>query len=315
MTPDDLLSRYDRKLRVALTECWSQLQSSTNVAELTRLLQAGDLAGVLATLQRVEPTIYAAVAPILEDAVLESGRYISEVLPAGAVVSPVIVSLTDPATAKFVQEYVGKKVVEISDETVKAISEHVQFAVNQGRPPAATARDIKKLIGLNSVQAEAVRNFTAALNEDPTRALQYELRDKRFDSVLRRGEQLTADQIERMTNQYINGQLRYRSQSIARTEAMTAISVGQDEALRQGIASGAIRTERPDGSKLMGFWIVTKDGRSREAHLAVPGMNPEGVEPGGVFRTPLGPMHYPRDPAGSAANVIRCRCRLRWRWK
>ena len=314
MQPDDLLAKYDRRLREALTECWAQLQAGTNMSELTRLLQAGDLAGVLATLERVEPTVYASVAPILDDAVLESGRFVGGTLPAGAVVSPVVMSLADPATARFVNEYVGRKVVEISDETVLAIREHILFATNQGRPPAATAGDIKKIIGLNTTQAQAVRNFTVSLNEDPTRGLRYELRDKRYDAALRRGEMLTADQIENMTNRYIEGQLRYRSQSIARTEAMTAISVGQDEALRQGIASGAIRTERPDGSKLRGFWIVTKDGRSREAHLNVPAMNPDGVEPGGVFRTPLGPLRYPRDPAGSAANVIRCRCRLRWKW-
>ena len=101
---------------------------------------------------------------------------------------------------------------------------------------------------------------------------------------------------------------------IARTESMTAISVGQEEAIRQGVNSGAIQTVNRDGRELRGFWVATHDGRTRHAHLAIPGMNPKGVPVGVAFKTPLGPMMMPRDPDGTAANTIQCRCRKRWRW-
>lgn len=314
MTPEELTRKYERLLREALSQVWSQLQTSTNLSEITRLLEQGDLSGVLNTLSRIEPQLYAAIGPVLEDAVLESGRYVAEVLPQGAAVSPVFVSLVDPVTAAYVQQYVGTRIVEISNETIEAVRNRVLFSVNQGRPPAAAARDMRDVIGLNTTQELAVRNFQQALEEDPRSALSRELRDKRFDPTLERGEPLTREQIDRMVARYQANQLTFRTESIARTEAMTAISVGQDEGLRQGIASGAIRTERPDGSKLRGFWIATNDGRTRDDHKVVPGMNKDGIEPGGYFRTPLGPMKHPRDPAGVAANVIRCRCRIRWRW-
>lgn len=160
-----------------------------------------------------------------------------------------------------------------------------------------------------------MRNFTAALNEDPTRALQYELRDKRFDSVLRRSEQLTADQIERMTNQYING--------AALPLAVHRAHRGHDCHQRwsgRGAALWYCQRCYPQSSAVMALkaarlldsdegWAQPRGSSGRAWHES------SGVEPGGVFRTPLGPMHYPRDPAGSAANVIRCRCRIRWRWK
>lgn len=314
MSPEELTRKYDRLLREALSQVWSQLQSGTNLSEITRLLEQGDVSGALATLARVEPVIYAAMAPVLEDAILESGRYVAEILPQGAVVSPVLVSLTDPVTAAYVQQYVGSRIVEISDETVQAVRQRVLWSVNAGRPPSVTARDMRDVIGLNSTQELAVRNFRQALEEDPASALSRELRDKRFDPTLERGEPLSREQIDRMVARYQANQLTFRTESIARTESMTAISVGQDQGLRQGIESGAIRTERPDGSVLRGFWIATNDGRTRHDHVVVPGMNRDGIAHGESFRTPLGPMKFPRDPAGVAANVIRCRCRIRWRW-
>lgn len=314
MSPEALLQKYDRLLRDALAECWQTLQSGTNMAEVTRLLAQGDISGALTTLARVEPQIYASVAPILEDAILESGRYVAEVLPAGAVVSPVTMSLADPRTASYVQQYVGTRIVEISNETIEAVRNRVLWSVNVGRPPAATARDMRDVIGLNTTQELAVRNFRLALEEDPRSAMSRELRDKRFDPTLERGEPLTREQIDRMTARYQANQLKFRTESIARTESMTAISVGQSQGIAQGIQSGAIRTVRPDGSTLRKFWIATNDGRTRHDHVVVPGMNKGGVEITGMFKTPLGPMAFPRDPGGSAANVIRCRCRVAYRW-
>lgn len=314
MSPEELTRKYDRLLREALAQCWSQLKGSTNLSEITRLLTQGDISGALATLARVEPAIYYAIGPVVEDAILESGRYVAEVLPAGAVVSPVVVSLTDPATAAYVQQYVGTRIVEISNETIEAVRNRVLWSVNAGRSPAATARDMRSVIGLNTSQELAVRNFRLALEEDPRSAMSRELRDKRFDPTLERGEPLTREQIDRMVARYQANQLKFRTESIARTESMTAISVGQSQGIAQGIQSGAIRTVRPDGSQLRKFWIATNDGRTRHDHVVVPGMNKGGVEITGVFKTPLGPMAFPRDPAGSAANVIRCRCRVAYRW-
>lgn len=314
MTNDELISKYDRILREALSECWASLKAGTNMAEVTRLLSIGDVPGALETLRRVEPAIYASVVPTIQDAILESGRYVAEILPAGAVASPVIISLTDPRTAAYVAEYVGTMIKEISDETVEAVRDRVYWSVNAGRPPAATARDLRDVIGLNRVQEKQVRNFRTALEEDPRSALSRELRDRRFDATLERGEPLTKAEIDRMVLRYQENQLTFRTNTIARTESMTAISVGQDQAIQQGIESGAIRTERPDGSQLRAFWIVTRDGRERWEHEVTPGMNKEGVAPGQPFKTPLGPMHFPRDPTGKARNVIRCRCRIRYRW-
>lgn len=310
----DLNVKYDKILREALDDLWAKLQGSVNMAAIERLLLQGDLQGVFDMLRVVEPAIYATMAPVLEDAVLESGRLVAEILPSGAVVSPIVVSLTDPRAAAYVQRYVADRVVEISTETVEAVRQAVLFGVNTGRPPAAVARDFKSTIGLNTKQELAVRNFRTALETDPAKAMGYELRDKRYDGLLEADKPLNAKQIDAMVTRYRSGQLRYRTEAISRTESMTAISVGQEEAIRQGVNSGAIQTVNRDGRELRGFWVATHDGRTRHAHLAIPGMNPKGVPIGVAFKTPLGSMMMPRDPDGTAANTIQCRCRKRWSW-
>jgi hypothetical protein len=67
-----------------------------------------------------------------------------------------------------------------------------------------------------------------------------------------------------------------------------------------------------DTGRLRRFWVKTNDSRTRDAHRAVPDMNPEGVGMDEPYRTPLGPLMFPRDPNGSGANTIQCRCAERY---
>ena len=46
----------------------------------------------------------------------------------------------------------------------------------------------------------------------------------------------------------------------------------------------------------------------RNSHLQIPGLNESGRGQNEKFITPLGPLLYPADPDGTAANVINCRC-------
>lgn len=310
----ELIQRYDRQLRDALTELWAQLQGRVSLRTIEQLLREGDVTGVLATMADLEPQLAAAMTPIIEQAVMDSGRIAAQLLPAGAASGPLVVSLADPATAAFVRRYVGERIVEISRDTRQAVQDAVLFGVNTGRPPAAVARDFRSSIGLNSQAERAVRNFRQALETNPADALSRQLRDRRYDRTLERDEPLTAKQIDAMTERYRAAQLKHRTQVIARTESMTAISVGQQETIRQGIESGAVRLEREDGKQLRKFWIATDDGRTRHDHRLIPVMNPRGVPVGDNFRSPLGPIKYPREPGRPAAQVIQCRCRVRYRW-
>lgn len=84
-----------------------------------------------------------------------------------------------------------------------------------------------------------------------------------------------------------------RAMTIARTEALTAVSIGQAAAMKD--ASRVV----PD---LMKMWVSADDDRVRESHEALHG---DIVKHDADFANGL---QFPRDPSGPAEEVINCRC-------
>lgn len=85
----------------------------------------------------------------------------------------------------------------------------------------------------------------------------------------------------------------YRAERIARTEALTAVSLGQYAAFKDV-------AEVIPGMELM--WMTAGDSRVRDSHADLDG---DRVKSGGKFNNGL---MFPRDPAGSADETINCRC-------
>lgn len=139
------------------------------------------------------------------------------------------------------------------------------------------------------------------------RALERKLRDRRFDGTVRRavreGQRLSPAQIDRMVDRYRDRYIKYRSEVIARTEAIRAVQGGQQALLESYVADGRIARQQ-----IRRFWHYSHDGRTRSSHRAIPGMNQEGVGMEEAFKTPLGPLKFPGDPNGRAENTINCRC-------
>jgi hypothetical protein len=95
--------------------------------------------------------------------------------------------------------------------------------------------------------------------------------------------------------------LQYRSQTIARSEALRAIHVGQDAEYRQAIADGHLRADQLEQE-----WNTAADERVRHSHRA---MNGQKRPFGEAFVSGLGNLLlYPGDPSAPAEDVIDCRC-------
>lgn len=86
-----------------------------------------------------------------------------------------------------------------------------------------------------------------------------------------------------------------RAITIARTETLTAVSLGR-EAKRQDF-----KKEFPERT-LKKMWISAQDDRVRDSHDALDGVSV------GVDETFDNGCAFPRDPAGAAEEVINCRC-------
>lgn len=305
------IDKYQPKIRDAILKVWEELRKSVSYKELETALVTRGVNGMMEYLDDLEPITRALLMPELQQAMDESGRLVVEILPTGSITIPGYtpsVQFTNPYTVQAVQEYSFNLIRDLSNETREAVRLAVTTAVSQGRPPAAIARDYKQTIGLTVKQEQSVQNYRRYLETLDRQALQRQSRDKRSDRTVERAirdeKPLPKATIDKLVAAFRRKREAERSLTIARTESMSAMDLGQDLALEQSRGDGALV------NNLIQFWNVTKDGRQRDAHDVVPSMNSNGVPYGGYFQTPLGPLRYPRDRKyGTAANVINCRCR------
>lgn len=300
-----LAAKFEPLIRDALLRAWERLRGTASLDALSEAIQTGGVFAVMDFLRDIEPVLAAELLPVLEDAILAGGRAVVEILPAGAVLGPFTFSLVNPQAANYIRQYSLDLIREISAETVEAVRLAVQSSILAGRNPRAVARDFKSAIGLTRVREETVQRFRQALIDgDAAYIASLATADQRMVTAAEVGV-TRQDQIDRMVAQMRSRYVTQRSETIARTEGLKALSIGQDQAIRQGQLLGVM------SDRLGKAWVARRgDGRTREPHLETPGLN--GTIPyNQLFNTPLGPMAFPRDPNGTAANTINCRCRMR----
>ncbi len=178
----------------------------------------------------------------------------------------------NPKVTEAVRQQAASLVVQVTQQVKDAIKEEVRLGMLRGENPRETARAIRQHIGLTAKQQQAVANFrqelmtfherdkagawnlggkisrapggaqTFAIGPDgkPLDQIQARrLRDFRYDPVLmnamQTGTPLTWKQIDKMTEAYQRKYLRYRSETIATTEALRASNLGIHQAWRQAI--------------------------------------------------------------------------------
>jgi hypothetical protein len=165
------------------------------------------------------------------------------------------------------------------------------------------------LIGLSKPQQVALKNYEKQLREGSTQALNRVLRDRRQDAgtlkAIKQGIPLTEEEIAKRVTRYEQRLLKYRAETIARTEALRMTNMANQHIYDNAIEEGRIT---PNAYKR--YWVAANDTRTRDAHVALPSMNKEGRAIDEPFHSPLGMIMYPHDPMASAANTINCRCTL-----
>lgn len=187
-----------------------------------------------------------------------------------------------------------------------------------GRVNKMTGRREGGIIGLSSAQADAVIRARSELQSgDPALMANYlsrQRRDARFDAMVKKamaeGRKVSAADTEKIVGRYADRLLQLRGETIARTEAISALHASQFEAYQQLIESGAVR---PD--QVIKTWSATGDARTRDTHMALDGQKVRFDRP---FTTPMGAMmRYPHDTSlgAGAEETINCRCTMSVRIK
>jgi hypothetical protein len=228
-------------------------------------------------------------------------------------------NVRNPAAEMWLSTRAGTEIVEILTDQRNMIREFLSRGMARGDNPRTVALDLVGrvdlrtgrreggMIGLTSSQEQWVAAYEDALRSDnPLDALTRELRDRRFDGTVRNaaesGEALTDGQINSMVQNYTNRALRYRAETIARTEALTSLHEAQQQAMDQAIAAGL------DSNTVRNVWRTAEDDRVRDSHAAMDGQVRDYGEPflsgAGYF------LFYPGDPDAPPEETINCRCWL-----
>lgn len=240
----------------------------------------------------------------------------------------------NPRAEQWLNDQSSRLVTEITESTREAIRTVAREALEQGQGPRRTALDIVGrlnratgrreggIIGLTTQQTGwASRAYQELRSGDPAQMQNYldrRARDRRFDrSVLRairEGRAIPAEDAQRMVRSYRNRLLRYRGETVARTETHTSLHAAQDEGLRQITE----QTNVP-ASAIKRHWDATEDSATRLSHRALETeydlRNGRGVGVDEPFVSPLtgARMMHPGDGSLGAPGdeTINCRCRVR----
>jgi hypothetical protein len=222
----------------------------------------------------------------------------------------------------WLRDYSSKAVTRITNEQLGLIRDVLNRGINAGINPRDMALDLigrvgpngrtGGIIGLNGPQERYLANAKRELAELDPNYFSRELRDKRFDSTVRKaidsGTPLTQEQIDQLSTRYSDNLLQWRGETIARDQTLTALNQSQNEAARQLVESGAV-----DQQDITREWDSAGDNRVRETHRD---MNGQKVRMDEAFTTPDGNrLMYPGDSSLGAPpeETINCRCVVKLR--
>ena len=305
-----LADRLSGNIRSAFLDAVSNLAGKVDTALITRLIAEGRIADALQVVQEASVRLgMAPVAASITDSVVAAGRAGAAAISAARGLSGVVATfrLTNPRTMDFLNRYEMDLIRRLSGEALANVRRVITDGVGAGRNPRDVARDVRAHIGLTPYQSKIVQNYRRQLENMDAQALQRELRDRRFDSATQRaidaGQPLPKAKIDQLVEAYERRWLKHRAETIARTESIRALNIGNTEAWVQAVENGQF----PEGA-IVRKWVYTHDNRTRSAHRDIPGMNKDGVGLREKFKSPLGDIMYPGDPDAVPENTINCRC-------
>lgn len=305
-----LTGRLSRDMQRVFLDAIERLSDRIDVREIIRLLNEDRVAEAIQVVNAA--MVSNGLSPVgaaVTDGVLIAGRATVEAIRQIRSLSNIEVAfrLTNPRTMEFLQRYEMGLIREMTDEALANVRRVITAGVEDGRNPRDIARDVRAHIGLTRYQSQIVQNYRRNLQQLDRRALGRELRDRRYDKIVGRAIEgdapLPADKIEQLVRAYERRWLKHRAETIARTEALRSLNIGNHEAWTQAAETGQF----PE-SKIVRKWVYTTDARTRDWHRNIPRLNPGGVGLREPFKSDLGPIMHPGDPSAPPANTINCRC-------
>jgi hypothetical protein len=302
-------NRHERAILLAYLLTIQKIKDSINVAELESIITQGLPLGVLPTFEQSNLLAeLTAVKNSIIDSYTKAGNALAKKLDSAGI----YFNQVNPELVKIVDTWTNDLITNEVQAIIEGISKAVKDGSIAGVNPITTARKIVNNIGLTTPQQTALANYEKNLREGSRQAVNRALRDRRFDSTvlnsIKTKSELTEDKINKMVERYRQRMLKYRAETIARTESLRMVNMANQHLYENALMEGKIK--EGDYKK---FWLPKADGRTRHAHLTLPSMNKDGRQINEPFQSIYGNIMYPHDPSAPAKNTINCRCCLIYR--
>jgi hypothetical protein len=331
---EKLLAAQDPAIRRAFLAAMQDARDAVVLEDVVEALKRGDVEAAVRALE-LNRAFLAPLDQALSGAYYQGGRELTALLMAEARRNIRMVEVRfdpgAPRAAFWLRQHSSELIEDIRLEHREAVREALLGNVRgvlgagmeAGQNPLTVALDITGRInkdtkrreggifGLNQARAQYVENARAQLSSgDPVQMQAYlerRLRDRRFDSVVRKaireGRPLSKKDVHQIIARYSDRQLADRGKVIGRTEALTALSHSQAESMEQFLDAGDVRADAVEKT-----WRSRGDGRTRDSHVSMNGQTVPLRQP---FVSPSGArMMFPRDRSmgAGASEVIQCRC-------
>jgi len=297
-----LIRRAEPKIRREFGLLVAFLKRQNSLDDLAFFISTGRMDLALATLDLASERFANTVIGVMSGAAEE----VSDGL-ASALGIQVSFDRTNIEAVQAFQRNRLRLVREFSQGQRGAVREALTDGIRLGLNPRQQAVAFRNSIGLTGKQQRAVSNFRAALERNSSEVFTRKLRDRRFDSKIRQaianGKPLSRGEIERMVGRYQERFVKFRSEVIARTEALRSAHEGAEVAFKQATEKGHFPPEA-----IRRIWNTASDERVRSSHTSMHLLEARVNEP---FPSGLGNLLlFPGDPAAPPADTIQCRCVL-----
>jgi hypothetical protein len=329
MTLDQLEALKVPEIRKAFLEVMQNIVDRAIINEMIAAIETNDVDRLL----RAAGFSPAALEPLIESieqTYKDSVRATVDTFP-DRIITPTgpisfVFNFRNPRVEEDLRINSSTLITRLTDEARENVRAVLEQGVIKGENPRKTAIDIvgtvdpltKKrtggVVGLTNNQAGWVRNGTRYLETLDSKYFNMTLRDKRFDSIVQKaidgGENLSSSDVNRIMTAYKNRALRYRGETIARTETIQSINRGEFIANKQLVDTGAV-----SNSAMTKEWDDAGDGKVRSAHrfLANKYGKNKGIPIDEPFQSNDGQrLMFPGDSSlgASAHEIANCRCRL-----
>lgn len=321
-TLDQLTDQWEPVLRRAFLETVRRLADDIQIKKLVEMIEKGDVDGALRAVG-LDPVNYRPFDLALLQAYEAAGTSVLGAFPSSRDSEGLRIKtqfdVRNVRAEQWLRLHSATVVRDLREDQREGIRSFLEANLQRGSNPRVVALDLagrinprtghreNGIIGLTLQQVQWILNYALELDTLDPKALTRNLRDARFDRSLKRAidtqTPLSSDLRAKMLAQYRNRAIRYRAETIALTETMTALHEAQDEAMRQAIDAGQVKREH-----VVKIWRSARDARVRDTHRALDGKT---VPFDGLFQSPSGAfLRFPGDPQAPASERIRCRCWL-----